>query len=414
MRKQLLKYSLALFVIAPLINVGPVNVSALLLLLASIFSLSSQPQRFSELWGQYWPFMLLMLATTGSFLLSNFLTDNASPWDSTFAQARWFLLLAIAAPAVVYSLDARDWRDIVYFSAGTVLVFTLIYLIDAFVYLELGSNFILELIDAQRGDLMRPSWVFNPHPFSRTLIAAMLLLLGGALVFSRHALRAICYFGIIGLGVVLVLGAVRTAFVAVAVIACLGVVFYRGKRLMVGLSAGLVLSAAGLWFRGQLFPMAHADKSLELREALLEQGLQAFMTNPWFGGGYQAARAISWPDKLQSFADTQTMATTNTHLQWLEMFVSYGLLGGLLFAALWLYSGWLILKVSRQCASAQKLAGVLLFLNWTSLTIGSFTTVYRESEWALWLVTVLASVTLIEHKKKSIQATATANAPSTA
>ena len=183
---------------------------------------------------------------------------------------------------------------------------------------------------------------------------------------------------------------------------------------MVGLSAGLVLSTAGLWFRGQLFPMAHADKSLELREALLEQGLQAFMANPWFGGGYQAARAISWPDKLQSFADTQTMATTNTHLQWLEMFVSYGLLGGLLFAALWLYSGWLILKVSRQCASAQKLAGVLLFLNWTSLTIGSFTTVYRESEWALWLVTVLASVTLIEHKKKSIQATASANAPSTA
>ena len=410
-RKQLLKYSLALFVIAPLINVGPVNVTALLLLLASLSSLSIQPRLFFRLWGQYWPFMLIMLTTTSAFLLSNLLSNNPSPFDSTFAQARWFLLLAIATPAVAYQLNAKDWRDIVYFSAGTILVFAMIYLIDAYVYLGLGSNFILDLIDARRGDLMRPSWVFNPHPFSRTLIAAMLLLLGGALAFDRSALRNICYFGILGLGVLLVLGAVRTAFVAVAVIACLGVIFYKGKRLMVGLCAGLFLSAAGLWFRGQLFPMAQADKSLELREALLEQGLQAFMANPWVGGGYQAARAISWPDKLQRFADTQTMATTNTHLQWLEMLVSYGLLGGLLFAALWLFSGWLVLTASLKCSSLQKLAGVLLFLNWTSLTIGSFTTVFRESEWALWLVTVLAALSLLEQKKKSSQASMAANVP---
>ena len=390
---RLLKYSLALFAIAPLVNVGPVNVTALLLLLTSALQLSTQPQQFFMFWRQYWVFMLTMVALTSAFLLSNLLNNNPNTLDATFAQSRWFLLLAVASPAVVCNLNTSDWRDLIYFSASIALLFTAVYLLDAFTYLTLGSNFILELIDAKRGDPIRPSWVFNPHPFSRTLLAATLLLLGCALAANRQLARALCCIGILGLGTLLILGAVRTAFIAVAVLACLGVFLYRGKGLLMSLSAGLLLSAAGLWFRGQLFPV---DKSLGLREALFEQGVNAFLATPWFGGGYQAARAISWPPELAKFAGNQTMATTNTHLQWLEMLVSYGLLGGLLFTALWLLSGWLILRASNQCSGTQKLAGVLLFLNWTSLTIASFTTVYRETEWALWILTLLASLSLLE------------------
>ncbi|MDG1066700.1 MAG: O-antigen ligase family protein [Luminiphilus sp.] len=398
---RLLKYSLALFAISPLINVGPVNVTALLLLLASALQLSTQPQQFSVFWRQYWVFMLTMVALTSAFLLSNLLNNNPSTLDATFAQSRWFLLLAVASPAVVCNLNTRDWGDLGYFSASIALLLTAVYLVDAFTYLTLGSNFILDLIDAQRGDPLRPSWVFNPHPFSRTLLAAMLLLLGCILVSNRRALRAICCFGVLGLGALLVLGAVRTAFIAVAVLACLGVFFYRDKKLLSSLSVGLLLSALGLWFRSQLFPLAQTDKSLGLREALFEQGVDTFLAAPWFGGGYQAARAISWPSELQKFTGAQTLETTNTHVQWLEMLVSYGLLGGLLFTALWLLSGWLVFRVSSQCSGTRKLAGVLLFLNWTSLTIASFTTVYRESEWALWLLTLLASLSLIEQQKKS-------------
>ena len=390
---RLLKYSLALFAIAPLVNVGPVNVTALLLLLTSALQLSTQPQQFFMFWRQYWVFMLTMVALTSAFLLSNLLNNNPNTLDATFAQSRWFLLLAVASPAVVCNFNTSDWRDLIYFSASIALLFTAVYLLDAFTYLTLGSNFIFELIDAKRGDPMRPSWVFNPHPFSRTLLAATLLLLGCALTANRRLLPALCCIGILGLGTLLILGAVRTAFIAVAVLACLGVFLYRGKGLLMSLSAGLLLSAAGLWFRGQLFPV---DKSLGLREALFEQGVNAFLATPWFGGGYQAARAISWPPELATFAGNQTMATTNTHLQWLEMLVSYGLLGGLLFTALWLLSGWLILRASNQCSGTQKLAGVLLFLNWTSLTIASFTTVYRETEWALWILTLLASLSLLE------------------
>lgn len=401
MTSQILKCALALFIISPLINVGPVNVSALLLLVASGLKLSNEPQQFIMFWQKYRVFMGIMAALTGAFTLSNFLSNHLNTLGATFSQARWFLLITVAAPAVVHGLKPKDWRDIGYFSTTLILLFTVIYLSDAIIFLSLDSNLILDLIDAQRGDPHRPAWVFNPHPFSRTLIAAMLLLLGGALVSSSPIFRAIYLIGIIGLGVLLILGAVRTAFIAVAVIGCLSAFFYAGRRIALSLSAGLVLSAVGLWFRHQLFPMAQSDQSLELREALFEQGVQAFLSNPWFGGGYQAARSIRWPPELQQFADAQTMATTNTHLQWLEMLVSYGVLGGLLFTAMWLLSGWLVLQASTQSSGVQRLAGVLLFFNWMSLTIASFTTVYRESEWALWIMTLLAAFSLLQHKPKA-------------
>jgi O-antigen ligase len=395
---RLLKYSLALFAISPLINVGPVNATALLLLLASALQLSTQPQQFVVFWRQYWVFILTMAALTSAFLLSNLLNNNPNTLAATFAQGRWFLLLAFASPAVACNLNTRDWQNIAYFSASIALLFTAIYLVDAFTFLTIGSNFVLDLIEAERGDPLRPSWVFNPHPFSRTLLAAMLLLLGCVLAANRRLPRVLYNIGIFGLGALLILGAVRTAFIAVAVLTCLGVFLYRGKGLLRSLSAGLLLSTVGLWFRGQLFPMDQTDKSLGLREALFEQGVDAFLATPWFGGGYQAARAISWPPELQNFASSQTMETTNTHLQWLEMLVSYGLLGGLLFISLWLLSGWLILRASHQFSATKKLVGVLLFLNWTSLTIASFTTVYRESEWALWVVTLLASLSLLQRQ----------------
>ncbi|MGB0766059.1 MAG: hypothetical protein ACPGPG_12635, partial [Luminiphilus sp.] len=37
-----------------------------------------------------------------------------------------------------------------------------------------------------------------------------------------------------------------------------------------------------------------------------------------------------------------------------------------------------------------------LLFNWVSLSIAGFTTVYRESEWALWLITVLGALWLSE------------------
>ena len=88
--------------------------------------------------------------------------------------------------------------------------------------------------------------------------------------------------------------------------------------------SGALLAMAGFAFRDYLFGSSLYDQSLEYRLVLLQDGVHAFLDRPWLGGGYQASRTISWSPALQHFVNAQTLVTTNTHIQWLEMYVSYG------------------------------------------------------------------------------------------
>lgn len=398
MTTTVLRGSLALLIIAPLINVGPVNISAFLLLLASSLWLAKHPDQWWAYWWQHRPLLLITLLLPVAFWLSNLLNDNEGIMAATFSQSRWLLLLTLAAPAIAGGFDRRTWRRIFYFVCVTTLMFTAIYCIDTGLYWGFNSNFMLDVVDAERVDLLRPSWVFNPHPFSRTLVAALLLFAAALATTGNRMWRMIYLAGMLGLAVILIAGAVRTALLSLAVIAACGVVLYARRGLFFGLAVGFILGALGLWTRAQIFPQQSADQSLQFRTALFEQGILAFLEKPWFGGGYQAAREIPWPESLQAFTATQTLATTNTHVQWLEMLVSYGLIGGVLFVLFWSLWGWFVFTAQRQATGKFRLAGFLLLLNWVSLTVAGFTTVYRESEWALWLITVLGAVWLTQHR----------------
>ena len=390
--------SLALFIISPLINVGPVNISAFLLLLASSLWLLQQPHKWCAYWRQHRHLLLVALLLVGTFWLSNLVNNNTAIVDATFAQSRWLLLLTVAAPAVTLGIEPSAWRHIFHFACAVTVALTAIYCLDTGLYLGFQSNFILDLVDAERGDPLRPSWVFNPHPFSRTLIAALLLLGGAVAISARRAVRMICMLSMLGLSCVLLVGAVRTGLLSLAAMATCVWILHAHKRVLWGVILGSVLGTLGLVLRTHIFPQQDPDQSLQTRGALFEQGILAFLDKPWIGGGYQAARDIPWPEHLQTFTATQTLATTNTHVQWLEMLVSYGLLGGALFVLLWSLWGWFIFDAQRRATGKFKLPALLLFLNWVSLTLAGFTTVYRESEWALWVVTILGTAWLVQHQ----------------
>jgi O-antigen ligase len=392
--------AVALLLIAPLVNVGPVNVAAFLLLITSIVWTAQQPRAWWAFWQRHQPLLLLALLLACAFAFSNGINDKPSVLTATFAQGRWLLLLTLAAPAVATGLAAEAWRLIFRLVTVFTLLFTTIYCTDALLYLAFNSNFVLDLIDADRSDLLRPSWVFNPHPFSRTLIAALLLLGAGTLLYRQTVWRLVCLLGMLGIFVMLTLGAVRTAWFALAIIAGAVCVLYARRRFISALTAGLAIGIFGLGFRTTIFPLQDPDKSLQLRTSLFEQGVRAVGDSPWFGGGYQAAREIPWPEGLQGFTANQTLATTNTHVQWLEMCVSYGLIGGLLFLLFWLAWGWLVFDLQRRACGHFRLPALLLLFNWISLSIAGFTTVYRESEWALWLITVLGALWLSERIRK--------------
>ena len=71
------------------------------------------------------------------------------------------------------------------------------------------------------------------------------------------------------------------------------------------------------------------------------------------------------------------------------------MIGGLLFLLFWLAWGWFVFALQRRATDRFRLPALLL-LNWISLSIAGFTTVYRESEWILWLITVLGALWLSE------------------
>ena len=395
---SLLRCALAVFIVSPLINVGPVNLGAFLLLLSSLLWLSIHPERWWIFWQRHFQLPLLMGVLLAIFYTANQLNDFDAPIEPTFSQGRWLILLALAAPAIAQGVDQEAWKNILFFSLVFLLCAVAMYCLDAALYLGWDSNLILNLLDAQRDDLLRPSWVFNPHPFSRTLIAALLLVLGSLMLTESRKVKQACLLGVLGLVVMLLLGAVRTAFLSLAVMAtCAWIAQGRG-RVLVGLLVGLFLGVVSLWVRALIFPQQDPDRSLQFRIALFEQGMQAFQEKPWLGGGYQAARRIQWPENLQAFMASQTLATSNTHVQWLEMLVSYGLIGGGFFLALWAASGWLVVQAQRQTTRPLRLAALLLLLNWISLTVAGFTTVFRESEWALWIITLLAASWLVEQR----------------
>jgi O-antigen ligase len=400
-RPKLVAMALALFIVSPLINVGPVNIASFLLLTTSVLYCAKNPSCIWSFWRTQKQLLVLIGLLLIAFSASNFLNHVTSPFAAVFAQGRWLILLIVSAPAVARGIDFASGRMLFRVVVLVLLVFIYLYVYDAILFLGFDSGGLLHVVGAERGDQNRPSWVFNPHPFSRTLIAALLVLVGVITVTAQARQRVAYILGILGLSVMLVLGAVRTAFIALVAVGLMSLAVYGGRRAALVLIGGVLLAALGLEFRERLFQESLEDESLSIRLVLIQDGIQALLEKPWFGGGYQAARDILWSTELDKFLQLQTLGTTNTHVQWLEMCVSYGVVGGAIFIALWLYSGWWVFTTHRQVAAGFKVFSALLFLNWVSLTVAGFSTVYRETEWALWTVTLLGTAWLHAQQMES-------------
>ena len=393
-RPSLVAMALALFIVSPLINVGPVNIAAFLLLTTSGFYCVSNAGCIWSFWRTQKQLLVMIGLLFIAFSASNLLNDVTSPFTAVFAQGRWLLLLMVSAPAVAWGIDVSSGQTLFRFVVFVLLIFIYLYVYDAILFLGFDSGGVLDVVAAERGDPNRPSWVFNPHPFSRTLIAGLLVLIGVITLTAEAPRRGAYILGVLGISIMLVLGAVRTAFIALVAVGLMSLVVYGGRRAAFFFFGGVLLAGLGLEFRDRLFQESLNDESLGIRLVLIQDGIKALFEKPWFGGGYQAARDILWSSELDTFVQLQTLGTTNTHVQWLEMCVSYGVAGGAIFIALWLYSGWWVFTTHRQVTAGFKVFSALLFLNWVSLTVAGFSTVYRETEWALWTITLLGTAWL--------------------
>ena len=227
--QRLVGLALALFAVSPLINVGPVNLTSFLLLTTSGFLLHQESRLFLVLLARTkksW--LLVMSLLLVAYAVSNILNHVTSPVEATFSQGRWLILFLLSAPSVALGLDVTAGQKILQFVIVVLLIFVGIYLADAISFLVFDSGGVLDLVNAERGDPNRPSWVFNPHPFSRTLIAGLLLLIGVFTATTALPQRAAFILGIVGVCAMLVLGAVRTAFIALVAVGLISIAGVRG------------------------------------------------------------------------------------------------------------------------------------------------------------------------------------------
>ena len=393
-RPSVVATALALLIVSPLINVGPVNIASFLLLTASVLYCAWNASCIWSFWRTQKKLLVMIGLLLIAFSASNLFNHVTSPFEAVFAQGRWLILLMVSAPAVAWGMDVSSGQKLFRFVVIVLLIFIYLYVYDAILFLGFDSGGVLDVVGAERGDPNRPSWVFNPHPFSRTLIAGLLVLVGVITLTAEAPRQGAYMLGVLGISIMLVLGAVRTAFVALVAVGVISIAVYGGRRATLLFIGGVLLAGLGLEFRDRLFQESLNDESLGIRLVLIQDGIKALLEKPWFGGGYQAARDIPWSSELDTFVQLQTLGTTNTHVQWLEMCVSYGVVGGAIFISLWLYCGWWVYTTHRQVAAGFKVFSALLFLNWVSLTVAGFSTVYRETEWALWTVTLLGTAWL--------------------
>ena len=123
---------------------------------------------------------------------------------------------------------------------------------------------------------------------------------------------------------------------------------------------------------------------------------------PWFGWGFRGIYGnVEWGPESLNRLGISSSDWINTHIQWMESIVSYGIPGGAIFILVWVLSGKLVLFCLKDKIHLEYGIGVLLFLNWVNLSMAGFATVFVESEWAIWVSTLLGATIIWERKGRA-------------
>ena len=262
-------------------------------------------------------------------LVSNYINDSYFFLRDSFKEMRWILLYVIASPAVVCNFAETSWIKITKIVSTVLFVFALIFFVDATALLAFDSNQIFDVLGLHREDRIRPSWTFNPHPFSRTLIAYLIFLFGALSYLSEKPFRIMVITTIFLLSILLVMGGVRTAFISLVVISFVGLIFHRLKFSWFVCIFGIFLATTGLFLRqSQIFDLER-DSSLHIRMSVFKEGIAMISKEPWFGWGFRGIRNIEWSPESLNLLGISANDWINTHVQWMESTVSYGIPGGI-------------------------------------------------------------------------------------
>lgn len=389
-------FVLAALAVAPLVNVGPVNTSGLALLFMTGCWALFNPRQWWAYWRDHSALVSVLLFLVATAILINVVLAMDKPYLNSLRDMRWFVLLIVAAPCLVVALRQADWWLLGIWLPRLVALLIGIAAVDAVLHLWLGSDIVLEALGLARERDGRPSAAFNPHPYSRALIAAGLCV-GFAVYRLRPGWERRCMMmSLAGCVFLLAAGGVRVSLLAslfvLAILARARLFTMPARQL--GLAAAVM--AAGLLYRFGMILDAGADYSVSRRWLLVTEAWEWIGTRPLLGFGYHASRRLEHEPEVLELLDLKAGEWLNTHVQWLEVTLDYGVVGLLGFILLW----WMFLRTLwgayATSAGAARVISLLLIGNGLSLSMATFFTVFVEAEWAIWMLTLIAALVIQE------------------
>ena len=381
------------------INVGPTNTAGALLICTGIFWARAN----WEMWVAYWigrKYLLIILLSFPLFMaMLNIFHEAPNPILSALNDARWVVLIIVSAPGFVLSVRLESIERAFSVCARIWSVLLIYFSIDAAVHIFLGTDMLINVIGLEREIPGRPSAAYNPHPFSRVLIALCVSLILATDLSKRGPDRFLFFLGIISGLFLLAVGGVRVAVPSAFLIVGFCVHVYKIKPshpLILFLSA-LVLF--GLARRLLEILDQESDVSLNRRWLVAQEGWLRFLDSPWYGHGVDSTKLLSRSPEALNSLGLSSGDWMNTHIHWLEILVDYGLIG-LIPAVLLggLYVGAILLIGKYENTRFERFIFVALAINGINLFIGTFSTVMVEIEWAVFSLSSMA-VLKFHHEK---------------
>jgi len=340
--------------------------------------------------------LILIYAATG---LVSSLTLSPETLDATYYAVNYLAIILVLLATVLVDDPLPDLRNILRFTWGVGMVFTLALLGTIPV---LGTELIREpeLGPAGAQTLRGTGLVMGMATSRNTGLAryaaiSALVAIAGLLRKGNRAARVT--WGIVLIVSLVALyvanGRTETLGFVLGVMALFGV--QRAKRFiffLVGAAGGLLLGLGSFytWFYHYFTRTGHFDFTLTGRTRIWEEGFHVLWKSPLIGLGFQADRYyLNW----------------HAHNAFLQALLQSGLLGGIaLFvglAIIWYYIiyHFFVIQPSDKSLIPPEIPAVFLFLTFSSLTESTFA--YFSATWLLSVPIIPYVIALHWHMRRS-------------
>jgi len=211
------------------------------------------------------------------------------------------------------------------------------------------------------------SFIGNADHFAAVL-GILLALSGIQFMLKPNAWRLILILGEL---LALEWSYTRFPFLALIVVALVGLVLFRNNKTLALFLFFFLSSIFSIYFFGQNTEAGHSplrywkrDHNILGRKYLFAKGIELATFHPWTGigvGNFSNSYLLLRSDE-PAFYRSRLAIGESTHNTFLDLFVETGLFGGISFLLIWILALYRIFKKAQSIHPSEKMTGITLFI----------------------------------------------------